>query len=617
MGSDLSSDPENHPLELLSPAKDLECGLAAINHGADAVYIGAPRFGARAAAGNSLQDIEKLIRHAHLFRSRVYIALNTLFSDSELESAVQLAWQLYDIGADALIIQDMGLLECELPPISLHASTQTNNRTAEKVRFLEDVGFQQVVLARELSLAQIRQIRQKTTVPLECFVHGALCVSYSGQCYISEQVSGRSGNRGECAQFCRHKYTLRDGNGEVIAADKYLLSIQDLNLSEHLRDLVEAGVSSFKIEGRLKESGYVKNVTAYYRQALDRILDEQPDLVPSSSGRCSYSFTPDISKSFNRGGCNYFLTRKRPRIGAIDSPKSLGEKIGTVVSSSARSFILKTDTVLHNGDGLCYFDSRNELVGLLANRVEHDVVHHRADRSPAAGTPIYRNLDVVFNKLLQQSDLCRSISLSIQIRDTDKGYRVHVVDEDGSSSDTEVDFEKVAANRPGGLSVRFEKQFRKSGGTVYSIESVDVRVDDTVHVAAAAINELRREALRRHTERRMEDYCRQESALVPNSVAWISDRVTFLDNITNEKAQAFYRRHGVTDFDISEQSCRKGKDGALMRARYCIRAQLGMCKKSGKAGMELKEPFTLTDNTGVYVLDFNCEACEMVVRKSK
>ncbi|WP_370362815.1 U32 family peptidase [Desulfopila sp. IMCC35008] len=591
--------------------------MAAINHGADAVYIGAPRFGARAAAGNSLQDIEKLIRHAHLFRARVYIALNTLFTDSELESAVKLAWQLYDIGSDALIIQDMGLLECDLPPIPLHASTQTNNRTAEKVRFLEDVGFQQVVLARELSLTQVRRIRQKTTLPLECFVHGALCVSYSGQCYISERVSGRSGNRGECAQFCRHRYTLRDGDGEVIVADKYLLSIKDLNLSKHLGDLVEAGISSFKIEGRLKESGYVKNVTAYYRQALDKILDEKPGLARSSSGRCHYSFTPDPSRSFNRGACNYFLTGKRPRIGSVDSPKSLGEKIGTVVSRSDTSFTLKTDTALHNGDGLCYFDDRDEMVGLLANRVEQNVVHHRAKRSPAVGTTIFRNLDVLFSKLLQQSDLCRSISLSLQIRDTVKGYQVRVVDEDGCISETVVDIEKAVAKRPGGLATRFEKQFRKSGGTVYDITNVDVQIDETVHVAAAAINGLRREALLSHTEVRMAGYCRQESALVPNGVNWISDRVTFLDNITNAKAQAFYRRHGVTEFDLSEESCREGKDGALMRTRYCIRAQLGRCKKSGEAEGELAEPFTLTDNTGVYILDFNCEACEMVVRKSK
>lgn len=616
-GSDLRSDPENHPLELLSPARDLECGLAAINHGADAVYIGAPRFSARAAAGNSLQDIEKLIRHAHLFRARVYIALNTLFTDFELESAVKLVWQLYDIGADALIIQDMGLLECDLPPIPLHASTQTNNRTVEKVRFLEQVGFQQIVLARELSLEQVRKIRQATTVPLECFVHGALCVSYSGQCYISEQVSGRSGNRGECAQFCRHKYTLRDGNGEVIAADKYLLSIRDLDLSAHLRDLVEAGVSSFKIEGRLKDSGYVKNVTANYRRALDTLLDERPDLAPSSSGRCRYSFTPDSSKSFNRGKCDYFLTEKRPRIGSVDSPKSLGEKVGTVVGTAATSFALKSETTLHNGDGLCYFDNRDELVGLLANRVERNVVHHRAKLSPPVGATIYRNHDVVFNKLLQQSDLCRFISLSVRIRDTDTGYRVTVIDEDGCSSKTEGDVEKAVANRPGGLSSRFEKQFRKSGGTYYAIDDVDVQVDETVHVAAAVMNELRRDAFQAHTRARMEDYGRQEFTFVPGSVNWISDRVTFLDNITNKKAESFYRRHGVTGFNLSEESCREGKDGALMRTRYCIRAQLGICKISSEVKEKYTEPFTLTDNTGVYVLEFDCKACEMVVRKPK
>ena len=379
------SDLYKHPLELLSPARNLECGRAAVNHGADAVYIGGPQFGARAAAANPLSDIEQLVQHAHLFKARVYIALNTLFTDSELEKAVKLIHRYYDMGVDALIIQDMGLLECDLPPISLHASTQTDNRTAKKVRFLEDVGFEQVVLARELSLKQIREIRRATTVPLEVFIHGALCVSYSGQCYISERIAGRSANRGECAQFCRHAFTLKDRHGRIVSKDRYLLSLKDLNRSHSLEELIEAGVSSFKIEGRLKDAGYVKNVTAYYRQLLDDILEGQPGLSPSSSGQCVFSFTPDPAKSFNRGRTEYFLKQQRDQAGSIDSPKSLGEKIGPVGGAEKSSFTIQSDTVLANGDGLCYFDSNGILIGLKANRVDGNTVHHRQSFSPKTG----------------------------------------------------------------------------------------------------------------------------------------------------------------------------------------------------------------------------------------
>ena len=326
-------------IELLAPAKNLGCGISAINHGADAVYIGGPQFGARAAAGNSLFDIEKLIHHAHQFRAKVYVALNTIFNDSELDHAVRLCHQLHGIGVDALIVQDVGLLESELPPIPLHSSTQMNNRTVDKVRFLEKVGFQQVVLARELSLAEIKEIRAATRIPLEFFVHGALCVSYSGQCYISEVVAGRSANRGECAQFCRHKFTLKDGQGKILEKDRYLLSLKDLNLSAHLEVLIDAGISSFKIEGRLKDENYVKNVTAYYRQALDKIIEADGGLQRISSGRCSFGFIPDPAKSFNRGNTDYFLINQRNKPGALESPKSTGQRLGQVVHSENRFFV--------------------------------------------------------------------------------------------------------------------------------------------------------------------------------------------------------------------------------------------------------------------------------------
>ena len=607
-----------HPLELLAPAKDLACGMAAINHGADAVYIGAPRFGARAAAGNSLQDIEKLVVHAHQFSARVYIALNTLFTDRELDEAVRLVHQLYNVGADALIIQDMGLLECDLPPIPLHASTQTNNRTVEKVRFLEQVGFQQVVLARELSLDEIREISAATTVPLECFVHGALCVSYSGQCYISEMVSGRSANRGECAQFCRHQYTLRDAVGRVLEKDRYLLSLKDLDLSAHLEELIAAGVSSFKIEGRLKDINYVKNVTAFYRRLLDNEIDNDSKLVRASSGRCNFAFTPDPAKSFNRGRTEYFLNGPTNTPGQPDTSKSMGELLGKVEKSDKGAFTLRTAVVLHNGDGLCYFNSDGLLVGLKANRVEGKKIFHRERISPPVGTELYRNHDVDFIKHLQASEQCRSLQVKVLVEETAEGLRCLLEDQDGICSQQELRCEKEVARQPGMSKGLIERQMVKSGGTVFEVTDLLVQVDDALFVRAAEVNELRRLAFAGHLQERLRSYQRQKSAFLVSDIPWLSSRVTYLDNITNSRAEAFYRRHGVTDFDFAREGLAGEDDVALMTTRYCIKAQLGLCPKlAGGKGVQIHEPLSLADNTGEYELEFDCRRCEMVVRMGR
>ncbi|WP_136808736.1 peptidase U32 family protein [Desulfosediminicola flagellatus] len=608
---------QQHPIELLSPARDLECGVAAINHGADAVYIGPPKFGARAAAGNSLQDIEKLVRHAHTFSASVYIALNTLFDDKEIEEAVRLAHQLYDIGADALIIQDMGLLECDLPPIQLHASTQTNNRTPEKVQFLERVGFEQVVLARELSLEQIREIRSATSVPLECFIHGALCVSYSGQCYISEVVSGRSANRGECAQFCRHQYTLKDAAGKIVEKSRYLLSLKDLDLSAHVKSMIEAGVSSFKIEGRLKDSNYVKNVTAYYRQLLDEIIADNPQLQHGSSGKCEFSFKPDTNKSFNRGKTDYFLNAPRNTPGSLDTPKSLGEEIGIVKNADRHSFSLNTTATLHNGDGLCYFDAGGTLVGVKANRVEGSQVFHRDHSSPQKGTHIYRNLDVDFLKKLKNSEQCRFLTVDVEITETLDSLQCDVRDGDDVHSTVELKAEKEFAKQPGKTAAMVERQIRKSGGTVFRVDSVSIAIDENVFIPTATINELRRLAFDNHLVARQESYSRPESQLQKNEILWLSNKATYLDNITNRYARDFYQRHGVTEFDIAPQGVKGEQDVALMTTKYCIKAQLGICPKISPKVKKLAEPLTLTDKTGVYELEFNCAQCEMVLRKKK
>ena len=608
-------------IELLAPAKNIVCGINAIDHGADAVYIGGPQFGARSAACNSLTDIAKLVAHAHMFRAKVYVALNTIFTDHELDRAVKLCHQLHEIGVDALIIQDVGLLESGLPPIPLHSSTQMNNRTVEKVRFLEKVGFQQVVLARELSLSQIREIRAATSVPLEFFVHGALCVSYSGQCYISEVIAGRSANRGECAQFCRHKFTLKDGQGKILAKDRYLLSLKDLNLSAHLGALIDAGISSFKIEGRLKDEQYVKNVTAYYRQALDVIIDEKGTagngaLRRSSSGTCSFGFTPDPEKSFNRGMTDYFLTKQRNTPGAIDSPKSTGQRLGQVVYAEKKCFSVATQQLINNGDGLCFFDPARGLVGIKVNRVDNGKIYAKDPVVLPVGTTIYRNSDAAFNKLLARSGQCRTIAIELKLVETADGLQLHIKDEDGIESTTIVNTAKALARQAGMVADLAEKQLRKSGGSIFSIDKVSVELRPDLFFSAAVFNELRRKAFDHHLQQRIQQYPVELIETIANDFPWPTSEVSYFDNIANQKAAAFYRRHGVQTID-SKSLCAADVDScALMTTRYCARAQLHICPQMTKHPEEFPDSLIITDNTGEYALEFDCRKCAMTVRKA-
>ena len=605
-------------IELLAPARDLTCGVAAIDHGADAVYIGGPQFGARAAAANSLDDIAALVRHAHLFRVRVYVALNTLFREDELTQAVALCHQLEKIGVDGLIIQDLGLLECDLPPIPLHASTQLNNRTPEKVRFLEQVGFTQVVLARELSLEQIRTIRAATSVPLECFVHGALCVSYSGQCYISEIMAGRSANRGECAQFCRHKFDFLDQSGKILVKDRYMLSLKDLDLSRHLQDLIDAGVRSFKIEGRLKDSHYVKNVTAAYRQALDAIIDRRDDLVRASSGRCRFTFTPEPARSFSRGATDSFLRAPRAMMAEIRTPKSIGKFVGRVGAMEGKSFIVDGEEPLHNGDGLCFFDQNGSLIGLRVNRVEGQRVFPKdglAKLGLRQGVELYRNSDTAFTAQLEQSRNCRTIDLDLALLETTNGLQLEIKDEDGIQSITTLEVRKERAKDPGSLEAVALKQLRKSGGTIFHVVSVQLQLDNDLFVPAAVFNELRRRALERHQEVRLDSYVRERATLIPNDVPWLHPQVDYRDNISNSKAMAFFRRHGVAQVDPVALQPAQADDCALMHTKYCIRRQLGICARKKKNQQGKGEPLILADNTGSYQVHFDCDACEMIITR--
>lgn len=607
-------------IELLAPAKNLSCGIAAVNHGADAVYIGGPGFSARSAAANSVQDIEKLVRHAHIFGVKVYVALNTVFDDQELQRAVSLCHSLYEAGVDALIIQDTGLLESDLPPIALHSSTQMNNRNPEKVKFWEDVGFEQVVLARELSLEQIREVSKRSSVLLEFFVHGALCVSYSGQCYISEVMTGRSANRGECAQFCRHKFDLKDSAGKILEKDKYLLSLKDLDLSEHLESLIDAGISSLKIEGRLKDENYVKNVTAFYRKALDGIIARRTDLTCASSGSCQFAFEPDPAKSFNRGKTDYFIQQKRNIVGDVQSPKSKGKYIGCIIEVGKKSFVVDTGEKIANGDGLCFFNKYGALVGIRINRADANVLFPKDDVSTLGlrmGMELYRNSDISFAKELSRSEQCRTIGVELVLSEVEGGLSLTIQDADGVESTVSLSVVGEEAKNPEVVQTVAEKQLKKCGGTIFRVESVLVNLSSNQFYPAAIFNEIRRKCFLHHEEVRGESFNGKPSAPRVDRGKWPVADVTYLDNICNTKALDFYKKHGVVGTTAAFEKAEKVTDAALMTTKYCIKAQLGGCPKmkGSKKGME--GSLLLSDNTGEYSLSFDCIKCEMELRLKK
>ena len=481
-------------IELLAPAKNLECGMAAIDHGADAVYIGAPKFGARAAAVNSLEDIAALVEYAHLYNVRIYVTVNTILKDEELKETEEMIRALYRVGVDALIVQDMGIAGLELPPIPLHASTQMDNRTAEKVRFLADAGFRQVVLARELSLREIGKIHEACPdVPLEIFVHGALCVSYSGQCYVSQACFGRSANRGECAQFCRLPFSLVDSNDRVIAKDKHLLSLKDLNQSEELEALLDAGASSFKIEGRLKDVSYVKNVTAAYRQKLDAILARRKEYVRASSGSCRYAFKPQLDKSFSRGFTHYFLHGRTRDVFSFDTPKSLGEEMGTMKEARGNYLTVAGLKSFNNGDGVCYIDEQGKLQGFRINRVEGNKLYPQEMPRIKPRTVLYRNFDQEFEKILARRSSERKMAVAIRLADTAFGFALTLTDEDDNRVTLSLPRAKEPARTP--QEENLKTQLAKLGNTPFEAERVDIDFTENWFLPASVLADFRRQAI--------------------------------------------------------------------------------------------------------------------------
>lgn len=599
-------------IELLAPAKNLESGIAAIKSGADAVYIGAEKFGARSSAGNSLEDIEKLVNFAHKYRSKIYVTINTIMNDDEIQQAHSLIQQLYKIGVDALIIQDMGLLEFDLPPLPLFASTQANNATVEKVKFLENVGFQRVILSRELSIGQIKEIASKTSIDLECFIHGALCVCNSGQCYMSWAIGGRSGNRGECAQPCRKKYSLIDSKNNFISKDKHLLSLKDLNLSSHLEKLINAGISSFKIEGRLKDISYIENIVSYYRQELDFVLNKN-GLTKSSSGKSIINFSPNPYKTFNRGYSEYFIQGRKGEISSINTPKSIGEKIGKVVSVNKNYFTISGNTPLNNADGICFFDADGELQGTIVNKADGDRIFPDDISKIKENAVIYRNLDHEFLKKLKNTSVERKISVNLYVSQQKDELVFAAADEDGISVRLSVKntFE-IAQNQEKALE-NMKKQISKLGDTDFYADSVEISIKKQYFIPVKEINEIRRELISKLSEERMKQYSRQECKTVKNDFPYPDKELDYTGNVMNKYAEKFYRKHGVEEIQPAAESGLNMQGKKVMTTKYCLKHEFKLCPKLS-AENEFSEPFFLVDEKEhKYKLKFNCSKCEMEI----
>jgi len=599
-------------LELLAPARNLECGMAAIDHGADAVYIGADRFGARAAAGNSLADIAALCAYAHRFEAKVYVTVNTIIYDDELEATRRLLDELQRISVDAVLIQDMALLSSlntHHSSLPLHASTQTDNRTADKVRWLCAQGFRRVVLARELSVDEIAEIhREVPEAELEVFVHGALCVSYSGLCYASQHCFGRSANRGECAQFCRMKFDLLDADGQPVEhRPRYYLSLKDMNQSDHLGELIEAGASSFKIEGRLKDAAYVKNVTAAYSERLNQYIARHPgQYVRASRGHCTYTFRPDLRKTFNRGYTTYFLHGRQPDIASFDTPKAMGEFVGTVKEVRGQSFTVAGVASFCNGDGLCFINAQRELEGFRVNRVEGNRLFPQ--KMPAGlrpGLRLYRNNDQEMERLLSKPSSERKIPVTMALRATADGFELRMDDAVATIEAEHLQAEKDQRDN-------IVRQLTKLGGTPYECQEVDIPADFNYFIPSSLLSELRRRvvstAVSSCFSSRNKLFLQEKQTVSPVETY----RNSYLYNVANAEARRFYMEQGISAgpaFELQEPA-----EPLLMQCRHCLRYSLGFCVKHGGRHPSWKEPLSLRLGDGrMFRLEFDCRNCQMNV----
>ena len=627
-----------HHLELLSPARDAMIAKEAILHGADAVYIGGPSFGARHNASNSLSDIAGLVEFAHLFHAKVFVTINTILHDDELEPAQQLICQLYEAGVDAVIVQDLGVMEMDLPPIELHASTQTDIRTLEKAKFLSQVGFSQLVLARELNLQEIREISQNVDAAIEFFIHGALCVAFSGQCNISHAQTGRSANRGDCSQACRLPYTLKDDQGRVVAYDKHLLSMKDNNQSANLRDLVDAGVRSFKIEGRYKDMTYVKNITAYYRQQLDEILLQRPELARSSSGFTEHFFAPDPDKTFHRGSTDYFVTDRKIDIGAFDSPKFIGLPVGEILGIGKNDISVQTTEALANGDGLNVLYKR-EVVGFRANTVQQ-VCEYEQDgqvirqyrvvpndmraelKELRPPYPLNRNMDHNWQQALQKKSAERRVLVDWQLQLDEQQLTLTATSEEGVSVTVQQAGPFTVASDAQQAIAQSKDTLSKLGTTIYHAQNIHVQVEQAWFVPNSQLKALRRDAIAALTAARVAAHPKgfRKPVSDPPPV-YPESHLTFLANVYNEKARAFYHRFGVQLIDAAYEAHEEAGEVPVMITKHCLRFSFNLCPKQAKGvtGVRTKvSDMQLIHGDEVLTLKFDCKPCEMhIIGKMK
>ena len=605
------------PVELLAPAKDLTCGVEAILHGADAVYIGAPKFSARSAAGNSINDIHALCEFAHVYNACVYVALNTILTDGELKTAEMLIRQIYNAGADALIIQDMGITQLDIPPIPLHASTQTDNSTPSKIEFLTKTGFNRIILARELTLDEIQTI--STSVPgasLEAFIHGSLCVSCSGRCYLSAAMNGRSANRGECAQCCRLPYSLVDTDKKVIVHQKHLLSLKDMNRSDDLEALMQAGVSSLKIEGRLKDVSYVKNITAYYRQKLDELFSKNPAFYRPSAGHSSYTFEPRPAKSFNRGFTTCMLHGRDMNMTSFDTPKSIGEPAGVFRECRGKSCLAPTTNVqLNNGDGLAFFNSHGELEGFRVNRVEGNrIIPYKMPRM-MPDTFLYRNYDQAFESLLSKPSAERNIGVTMEWGSYPDGFTLTMTDETGAKVAIARPLVKEKARKPQEDAIR--KQLGKLGGTPFVATDICITTGDDYFVPSSLLNGMRREVSERLVLLRRIRYMRKyvNRKKYDTEIAYPQQTLDFSENISNMKAIAFYTKHHAEVMEPAFE-IKMREHVTLMTTKHCLLYSMGWCPVHQKKQSPYKEPYFLIYKDIRLKLSFDCKKCRMLVSVS-
>lgn len=593
-----------YPIELLAPAKNLEAAIAAIDYGADAIYMGAERFGARRAAGNTTDDIARAVEYAHQYGARVHVALNTLLFDNELKEAENTARRLIDVGIDALIVQDMALRAMNLP-VEMHASTQVSNTTAEGAKFLEECGFSRVILERALTLDDIKKIRQVTNVELECFIHGAICVGYSGRCFLSRTTSQRSGNRGECSQPCRLPYDLKDSVGRKILTGKHLLSVRDLDLSKSLEELIMAGVSSFKIEGRLKDVRYIKNIVAYYRQLLDNIISHHSDLKRASVGESSIDFTPNPAKSFTRGASSYMLYGKRGDVASFDTPKAVGEYIGRIESVTRNGFRLDTTATLSSGDGIC-IASHNGVGGTNINTVADGVIKPNRMDDIVVGAKLYRNYDHRFALALDRSKTRRTITCTAKLELSANGATLTIKDCEGIEIGVSRKCELQMATDATKMAETARRQIEKSGGTIFLIRDVEITGNE-YFAPASILNDLRREALDLLRHKRLQRPMSHDIKSDNFTAKYPSKVVTRYENVTNHLAEEFYRRHGVEIIEPAlEQQPTVGE--RVMISSYCIRREIGECLKQKP---KIKGDLFLEHGTTRYALKFDCRLCQM------